>query len=183
MPIYTALGTIVEGPSNVTYIPGLTPLPIELICNCTGVALWSVNNKLYVLPLLDNGIQVLPGHNHTGTNLLVYSPVNNTKYACVSPSYVLGVHDTYSDPAYIVIAGETLFYVCIYIQLFVYIIFICILAIACVHKHTAGSYTRITYNKLQVEYSYTPYHLLAVPLLQFCLHTFNIIWSVISTAA
>ena len=29
--------------------------------------------------------------------------------------------------------------------------YICILAIACVHKHTAGSYTRITYNKLQVE--------------------------------
>ena len=97
----SVLGTIVEGPSNVTYIPGLTPLPIELICNCTGAILWRINNILY-----DLAYGVPPGHSSIGTNILVNSPVNNTKYICISPTYDGALHDVYSDPAYIVIAGK-----------------------------------------------------------------------------
>ena len=105
-----ARNTIVEGPSNVTYIPGLTPLPIELICNCTGIVVWGINKHFYPLEYPADGR--IPGHNFTGTNLLVNTPVNNTKYICASPRYFSTV--VYSDPAYIVIAGETLMYSCIY---------------------------------------------------------------------
>ena len=31
-------GAITEGPSNITYVPYLTPLPIKLICNVTGAS-------------------------------------------------------------------------------------------------------------------------------------------------
>ena len=94
-------GAIVEGPSNVTYIPGLTPLPIELICNVTGRPSWIVNESDYLLSSLTNG--ALPGHNRTGTNILVNRPVNNTQYICLSTtndSKILSV------PAYIIIAGK-----------------------------------------------------------------------------
>ena len=94
-------GTIIEGPSNVTYLPGLTPLPIELTCNVTGVAAWSVNGTDYSLTGLTNG--ALPGHSRTGTNILVNSPVNNTEYICVS---LTNDGETRSDPAYIIIAGN-----------------------------------------------------------------------------
>ena len=94
------VGTIIEGPSDVTYIPGLTPLPIELTCNVTGVAIWRVNGVFFTLSDLTNG--ALPGHSRTGTNILVNSPVNNTEYICVSLRN--GV-ETRSDPAYIIIVG------------------------------------------------------------------------------
>ena len=114
--LFTVLGTIVEGPSNVTYIPGLTPLPIELICNGTGFLYWQVDGLCYFLSSLTNG--ELPGHNRIGSNILVNSPVNNTEYICVTPSYDFTLRSIYSDPAYIIIAGKT----CIHIwQLFVYI--------------------------------------------------------------
>ena len=93
--------TIIEGPSNVTHLPGLTPLPIELTCNVTGVALWRVNGTANTLSGLANG--ALPGHSHSGTNILINSPVNNTEYICVSLTNDGG---TISEPAYIIIAGE-----------------------------------------------------------------------------
>ena len=80
------------------YLPGYTPLPIELTCNVNGVALWSVNGTDFTLGALS-----LPGHGHNGTNILVNSPVNNTEYICVSQT---SDGKTRSDPAYIVIAGE-----------------------------------------------------------------------------
>ena len=92
---------IIEGPSDVTYTPGLTPLPIELTCNVTGLPLWSVNGTVYILNNLRNG--ALPGHNATGTNILIDSPVNNTEYICVSST---NDSEVSSDPAYITIAGE-----------------------------------------------------------------------------
>ena len=55
MPTYT--DTIIEGPSNVTYLPGVTPLPIELSCNVTGIATWSVNDTSYTISELTNGDQ------------------------------------------------------------------------------------------------------------------------------
>ena len=83
-------GSIIEGPRDVTYLPGLTPLPIELTCNVTGVASWRVNGAL-------------PGHSRAGASILINSPVNNTEYICVSQT---NYGDTISDPAYIIIAGN-----------------------------------------------------------------------------
>ena len=37
-----------------TYLPDLTPLPIELTCSVTGVALWRVNGTTYTLTDLTN---------------------------------------------------------------------------------------------------------------------------------
>ena len=94
-------GIIIEGPNDVTYLPGLTPLPIELTCNVTGVASWRVNGTDYLLSSLNNG--ALPGHSRTGANILVNSPLNNTEYICVSLTND-GVVS--SDPSYIIIAGN-----------------------------------------------------------------------------
>ena len=99
MDIFYA-GPIIEGPNNITYIPGLMPLPIELICNVTGEPSWIVNGSGYSLSQLSNG--ALPGHNRTGTNILVNSPVNNTEYICQSAT---NYSDTLSDPAYITVTG------------------------------------------------------------------------------
>ena len=101
MCIYTNTGIIIEGPSNVTYLPGLTPLPIELTCNVTGFVIWRVNGTAFTVADLNNG--ALPGHSHNGTNILVNSPVNNTEYICVS---LTSDGETNSDPAYIIIVGE-----------------------------------------------------------------------------
>ena len=90
-----------EGPRNVTYILNLTQLPIELTCNVTGVAAWSVNDTSYTVGELNNG--ALSGHSRNGTNILVNSPVNNTEYICVSQ---INDRENSSDPAYVVIAGE-----------------------------------------------------------------------------
>ena len=98
-------GAIIEGPSNVTYLPGLTPLPIELTCNASGLILgWRLNRSVavYTLGSLTNG--VLPGHGRRGTNILVNIPVNNTEYICVSQTN--NFTEISSDPADIIIAGE-----------------------------------------------------------------------------
>ena len=98
-------GTIIEGPSSVTYLPDITPLPIKLTCNGNGVGLWNVNGTEYTLSDLRG---TLPGHGLNGINILVRIPVNNTEYICVSQT---NDGKTRSDPAYIVIAGE---YICMY---------------------------------------------------------------------
>ena len=98
---HNCTGTIIEGPRNVTYLPGLSPLPIELICNVTGGTLWIVNGSKHLLESLIDGL--VPGHNATGTNILVNAPVNNTEYICVSSQ--IG-SNAKSDPAYITVAGE-----------------------------------------------------------------------------
>ena len=109
---YANTGAIIEGPSNVTYLPGLTPLPIKLTCNVTGVVAWRVNDTTYTLTDLTNG--VLLGHNRTGTNILVNSPVNDTKYICLSQTNNFVIS---SDQAYIIIPGEfdIQYYVCSYL--------------------------------------------------------------------
>ena len=98
---YNCTGTIIEGPGNVTYLPGLTPLPIKLTCNVTGGTLWVVNGTYHLFEDLTSGL--VPGHNATKTKILVNCPVNNTQYMCVS-AQPGGV--TISDPAYITIAGK-----------------------------------------------------------------------------
>ena len=92
---------MIVGPSSVTYLPGLTSLPIVLTCNVAGVATWTVNDIDYTLDNLTDG--ELPGHSLDGTNILVLSPVNNTEYICVS---LTNDGKTRSDPAYIIIAGK-----------------------------------------------------------------------------
>ena len=98
---YTVYSDMIVGPSSVTYLPGLTPLPILLTCNVAGIATWTVNDTDYTLANLTDG--ELPAHSLDGTNLLILSPVNNTEYICVSQT---NDGKTRSDPAYIVIAGK-----------------------------------------------------------------------------
>ena len=72
------VGTIIDGPSSLTYLPDVTPLPIELTCSG-----WRVNGIPYAFDQLAN--EDLPGRNAAGTNnILVNSPVNNTECICVS---------------------------------------------------------------------------------------------------
>ena len=77
-------------------------LPIELICNVTGIPIWIINDTLYLPVNLFNG--VVAGHNSSGTNILVNSPVNNTKYVCVSQTINGNIN---SNPAYIIVAGKS----------------------------------------------------------------------------
>lgn len=103
------VGIIYEGPSNVTYIPGRTPLPIELICNITGFPSWRVNGSSHLVDDIFAG--ELNGHNvsQSQTNLLIIVPENDTEYVCVSS--VVGTTPVRSDPAFLYIAGE---YACMY---------------------------------------------------------------------
>ena len=107
--IYNCIGTIIEGPSNVTYLPGLTSLPIELTCNVTGEAVWIVNGSNHLVDSLTSGL--LSEHNVSGTNILVNCPVNNTEYICVSSEIGGNIK---SDPAYIIISGECMVLLCTY---------------------------------------------------------------------
>ena len=92
-------GAIIEG--HVTYFPDLTPLPINLTCNTTGTVIaWNVNNSDYTVGNLAMG--GLPGHNATGTNILVNHPANDTQYICV----FLANGEIRSDPVYVYVAGE-----------------------------------------------------------------------------
>ena len=112
--LHLCTGTIIEGPSDVIYFPGQTPLPIELICNVTsGVPAWRVNGTAYLLTDLTSG--VLAGHNRTGANILVNSPKNSTEYICILPTLNA---ETRSDPAYIFVAGEL--YYCMYTYMYMY---------------------------------------------------------------
>ena len=95
---------IIEGSSNITYIVGLTPLPIELICNVTGEPSWIVNGSVCLLSSLTNG--TLRGHNRAGTNILVNRPVNNTEYIC---RFATNDGETLSVPANITIAGTQVY--------------------------------------------------------------------------
>ena len=100
---YNCTGTIIEGLSNVIYYPNLTSLPIELICNVTGVVtVWRVNGTSYTRNDLTNGR--LPGHSRTGANILVNSPVNNTEYICVFLDD--DDNEVNTDPILLIIAGE-----------------------------------------------------------------------------
>ena len=95
-------GNVIEGPSNVTYLPGLTQLPIELTCNVTGFPLWRINNVTYALNQLMQGD--LPGHNISGSNVLINNPVNSTEYVCISSFSNQSIS---SDPAYTIIGANT----------------------------------------------------------------------------
>ena len=99
-------GAVIEGPSNVTYHPGITPLPIEITCNVSigTVKLWMINSSYWLFKQVFEGR--LPGHRLNETaNILISSPVNNTKYTCVSYAYQDEI-EFFSYPGYVIIAGE-----------------------------------------------------------------------------
>ena len=104
MYIYT--DTINNGPSNFTYLPIITLLPINLTCNVTGIVTWRINGTSYRPSDLTN---TLPGHFLVGTKILIDSPVNNTEYICVSTN---NYNVLISDPAWMIIAGEDLHVIC-----------------------------------------------------------------------
>ena len=85
----------------MTYFPGQGN--IELKCNVTaGVPLWMVNGSAFTLSELADG--ELPGHNRTGTNIIIETPVNNTKYVC--ESLVSTDLTIQSKATYVYIAGK-----------------------------------------------------------------------------
>ena len=101
--LYMSIGTIIQGPSNVTYFPG--DPNITLICTTSvGVPVWIVNGTVYTLSQLDNP-NSLPGHSRTGSNIVIEAPpANNTRYVCeVAPSLT---ESFMSDPAFVYVAGE-----------------------------------------------------------------------------
>ena len=94
--------TVIQEPSSLIYIHNVTPLPIELICKVSREPTWQVNDRDYSLSRLAEGR--LEGYNRNKTNILVYAPVNNTKYVCVSKT--AGGDEFFSQPAFLFIAGE-----------------------------------------------------------------------------
>ena len=99
------LGIVIEDPSNVTYIPGQTPLPIELICNITGAFVaWRVNGSTYFPGDLISNPPPLAGHSANGENILIMDPMNDTEYVCLSN--IPGIPGTPSPPAFLYIAGQ-----------------------------------------------------------------------------
>ena len=120
-----SIGFVNEGPSNVIYFPGRTQLPIELICNVTGLPTWrvTVNNIMneYTLNALFRG--ELNGHNISGNNILINVPVNNSEYVCVSNEGTTAIP---SDPGFLFVAGKYIYIVLrfyIYIHTYVHTIF------------------------------------------------------------
>ena len=89
--------------------------------------LWRVNLTSFILADLANG--ALPGHNVTGTNILINIPVNNTEYVCVS--LIDGGESSNDLPYYIIVAGEYV-YLC-YVLKYV----ISILCTMCSYSTTA----------------------------------------------
>ena len=95
-------GIINQGPSNVTYIPGRSLLPIVLICNVTGFPSWEVNGTAHTPGDLLAGNE--PGHNASGANIVINIPMNDTEYICLSN--ILGARAARSPPAFLYIAGK-----------------------------------------------------------------------------
>ena len=91
------IGTILTSPRNFTFLPGITPSPIQLTCDVTPVAAWVVNNDTLLLNQLGS-----IGHSRNGTNIVINNPMNNSEYFCSD-----GINN--GEPYYIFVAGK---YVC-----------------------------------------------------------------------
>ena len=109
------IGAIIDGPRNIIYFPGQGNIILK--CNVTdGIPLWMVNGSTFTLNQLAQG--ALPGHNHDGTNIVIETPVNNTKYVC--ESLISTNYSIRSGAAFVYIAGElsigSEMHVCICIQ-------------------------------------------------------------------
>ena len=91
---HTYVGTTVPGPSNFTYLPGVTSLPLQLTCDIAGGIAWKVNKTTYVFNQLA-GI----GLDRNGANLMINNPANNSQYICTDSI-------TDGQPYYTLVAGE-----------------------------------------------------------------------------
>ena len=72
---------------------------------------WEVNGTRYGLDELFDGD--LPGHNVSGSNITVSSPINSTKYVCLIPA-IPPARPILSNPAFLYIAGELHEYNCMH---------------------------------------------------------------------
>ena len=90
------VGTItVEEPGAVIYHNGVS---VELTCDVSPGVAWVVNDTSYLRSELRRGD--LPGHNITGSNILIINnPMNNSHYACSDSDVEGGVYR-------ILVAGE-----------------------------------------------------------------------------
>ena len=95
-----SIEAVIEGPSDVIYFPNQGP--VELTCTVSeGSTGWRLNNdRIYTLTEIRNGD--LTGHSLNGANLVINTPVNNTKYNCVS---IQDDGNIISYPAFLYIAG------------------------------------------------------------------------------
>ena len=95
-----SVGAVIQGPSDIIYFPNEGPI----ILNCTisdGSTGWSVNGAPAIsLSAIRGG--AIPGHNVSGTSLVINTPVNNTEYVCLS---IRDEGDIPSEPAFLYIAG------------------------------------------------------------------------------
>ena len=79
------------------------------MCNASiGTTLWIVNDTQYTLSQLRNGN--LTGHSAAidGTDIIINTPTNNTRYVCVASS---NLNDAVSETAFVYIAGRNVFWV------------------------------------------------------------------------
>ena len=90
----TMVGIILTSPRNFTFVPGITPSPVQLTCDVTPVAGWIVNDSILLLNQLDS-----IGHGLNGTNIVINNPVNNSQYFCSN-----GIND--GEPYHIFVAGK-----------------------------------------------------------------------------
>ena len=88
------IGIILTSPRNFTFVPGITPSPIQLTCDVTPVAVWVVNNNTVLLNRLGT-----IGHGVNGTNIVINNPMNNSEYLCSD-----GTND--GEPYHIFVAGK-----------------------------------------------------------------------------
>ena len=77
---YLYVGTTFQEPGDVIYHPDVTTLPIELTCDVSSGVAWFINGYAYLLNELVSGMA--PGHNASGRNILINSPMNNSRYSC-----------------------------------------------------------------------------------------------------
>ena len=91
-------------PTTVILFPGEPSA--QFLCQVNPSLLtvsWEVNGMRYVLDQIFGG--ELPGHNVSGSNLTVSSPMNGTKYVCLIPA-TPPARPILSDPGFLYIAGE-----------------------------------------------------------------------------
>jgi len=100
-------GAILEGPTTTIAFPGDD---VELTCNVTSqfteFVLWIVNGSLFTRNQLSAGM--LPGHNISGTNILILNIApndsrNGSIYFCLLPDRPTDIE---SNRAFLYVAGE-----------------------------------------------------------------------------
>ena len=85
------------------YHPGVT---VELTCDISDGVAWVVNNNSYLRRDLRRGD--LPGHNISGSNILIMNnPINNSQYVCSNGDIEGGIY-------VILVAGELAGLFCMY---------------------------------------------------------------------